>query len=310
MEKSIDKIYSMCSQEVKVFLSPHLDQIMLSICSQPINQWTMKSLLSDHFDIKNIITKEEKDLLLKVEMVLKAGIVYFISLKDSNTHDDMDSIEELLSVYKKYSVFCDSSLDSTEKEYLLIFRNMMKRALRVINPKRNKLLLVNVCSLLEGSGRMYVTGGTQSAATSRRLQIFEHESGEQKRRRPERVQVRVRVSSCSKVKPSRDDRKQMVTCDCGAVILKRTIWKHNQSKKHMEFKARQLSFEQQQQQQLHGMLPQQAPSTAVHHGGVNIIFPPPFVQAYGQAYQPMQVFCVGSQWHCVPINPFSVPRYY
>ena len=283
------------------------------MCSQPINHWSMKSLLRDYFDIKNIDTKEEKDLMLKVEVVLKAAIIYFLTLKDSGNHDDMDSIEELLSVYQKYSIFCDSSMDSAEKEYLLVFRNMMKKALHVINPKRNKLLLVNICSMLEGSGRMYVTGGTQSAATTRRLQIFEHESGEQKRRRPERV-VRIRVAGSCKAKQPRDECKQMVTCECGAVILRRTIWKHNQSKKHTDFKARQLAYEQQQQQQQQQLMQQQQLIQQQHSHGMNIIFPPPFMQAYGQgygqAYQPMQVFCIGSQWHCIPINPFSAPRYY
>jgi len=106
---------------------------------------------------------------------------------------------------------------------------MMRIALQVVPPKRNKMLIVAICSALEGSGRTYVTGGTQSMATSRRMQIFEHESGLQKRRRP------MRRSIVKKDKP-----KLVVNCSCGAVILKRTVWKHSRSKKHRMFELHGL----------------------------------------------------------------------
>lgn len=290
VSKTINKINSVSSRDVKIFLQPTLQKIISSTCSKPITQSTMKCLLRDNFDVKNISTKEERDLLLKAEAVLKAGLVYFLSLKSLNIHDEIDTVDEFLAVYSQYPLFSKPSIDQLEGKFLLSFRNMMKKALQVIPAKRNKHLLVTICSLLEGSGRLYVTGGTQSVATSRRLQIYEHESGEQKRRRPERMRTA----------PKKPASKQMVTCDCGAVILKRTIWKHNQSKKHLEFISREKRS-----------LPQR-PSTfdaSSIHCSIPLSLQSSFASTFPHGFmphQPMQLFFVGSQpWSCVPINSFS-----
>ena len=73
--------------------------------------------------------------------------------------------------------------------YLLTFRAMMRTALEVIPARRNKMLLIAICALLEGSGRIYITGGTQSSATSRRMKIFEQESGVRSASHPSRNQT-------------------------------------------------------------------------------------------------------------------------
>ena len=107
--------------------------------------------------------------------------------------------------------------------YLLTFRAMMRTALEVIPARRNKMLLIAICALLEGSGRIYITGGTQSSATSRRMIIFEQESG-----------VRS-VSHLSRNQMTENDKKSLVVCGCGAIILRRTLWKHVRSLKHKNF---------------------------------------------------------------------------
>ena len=103
------------------------------------------------------------------------------------------------------------------------FRHAMQAALRIIPAERNKRLLLTICAYLEGSGRKYSTGGTQSLATSRRVRIFEHES------------EYLRQSCQYKAPHGQKKQRSLITCQCGAVILKRTLWKHRKSKRHQKF---------------------------------------------------------------------------
>lgn len=161
---------------------------------------------------------------MSIEKYLKAAAVYFLYLK-SKSSNDVNISESFLDEYNQYPMFSSNSLDDDEVQYITKFRDMLQIAMQVIPASRNKILLIRICSALEGSGRVYVTGGTQSLATSRRMQIFEHESGLQKTRRTVKKSTVVKVA-----KP-----KEVVTCSCGAVVLRRTVWKHSQSKKHLLF---------------------------------------------------------------------------
>jgi len=220
------KVDSICPRAVRRVLGPKLYEIIYSTCSSnSISILSLKNLMKENFNRKLFTSKKEKEFMFNVEVTLKAAIVYYLSLQNEQGCNAFNSTDDLLQEYGLYPMFASASMDETEIQYILNFRNMLKFALQVIPANRNKMLLINICSVLEGSGRVYVTGGTQSVATSRRMQIYEHESGLQKRRRPERRQEEVK-----KEKP-----KQMVTCSCGAVILKRTVWKHSQSKKHRLF---------------------------------------------------------------------------
>eukprot|EP00428_Durinskia_dybowskii_P063747 CAMPEP_0170370030 /NCGR_PEP_ID=MMETSP0117_2-20130122/8296_1 /TAXON_ID=400756 /ORGANISM="Durinskia baltica, Strain CSIRO CS-38" /LENGTH=308 /DNA_ID=CAMNT_0010624783 /DNA_START=52 /DNA_END=978 /DNA_ORIENTATION=- len=59
---------------------------------------------------------------------------------------------------------------------LLAYRNYMVAALKVMPAKNNKALLMSICARLsEGAGVTYVTGSGQSAATTRRVSIYECE---------------------------------------------------------------------------------------------------------------------------------------
>lgn len=220
------KVDSICPKAVKRVLGPKLYEIIYSTCStNSMTTAALKNLMKENFNKKLFSTKKEKEFMFNIEVTLKAAIVYYLSLQKDNGFESLDSTDDLIEEYGQYPMFALASMDDSEIQYILNFRNMLKIALQVIPANRNKMLLINICSALEGSGRVYVTGGTQSVATSRRMQIYEHESGLQKRRRPER-----RQEVAKKEKP-----KQLVTCSCGAVILKRTVWKHSQSKKHRLF---------------------------------------------------------------------------
>mmetsp|Transcript_11485 Transcript_11485/g.15814 ORF Transcript_11485/g.15814 Transcript_11485/m.15814 type:complete len:316 (+) Transcript_11485:73-1020(+) len=217
------KVDSLCPNNVKRVLGPKLYEIIYSTCTNALTIPTLEKLIKENFNRKLFTTKKEKEFLFNIEVTLKAAIVYYLYLRKDLAHET--STDDLIKEYGQYPMFATDSMDENEIQYIVNFRNMLKIALQVIPANRNKMLLINICSVLEGSGRVYVTGGTQSMATSRRMQIYEHESGLQKRRRPER-----RLEVSKKEKP-----KQLINCSCGAVILKRTVWKHSQSKKHRLF---------------------------------------------------------------------------
>ena len=175
----------------------------------------------------------DKDFLFKVEVLLKAVAVYYLSLQTISIHDEIDSVEELLQEYSQYTIFSECVTDSEEAGYLLAFRNYMKKALRIIPARRNKMLLVHICAILEGSRRSYVKGGTQSSATTRRTIIYEHESGHEKICRP-------RPHGHKAVKeeaPPIADKAEVVKCSCGAVVRKHMMPKHVQKDKHKRILA-------------------------------------------------------------------------
>ena len=241
IEETVKKMRSVCSESLMIVLRERLDTIIRRVCVKSYLSAStfLKNIMKDNDDIHLQFLEEiaDKEFLFKMEVLLKATVVYFLSLQMVNTHDEMDSVDELLKEYSQYLHFAECADDAEEAQYILCYRNYMKKALCIIPAKRNKLLLVNVCSLLEGSRRTYITGGTQSSATTRRIVVYEHESGYRKKCRPKRRLTSASSASSSSAakKKSRSTSMEMVTCSCGAVIRKRTLWKHHRSKKHQRF---------------------------------------------------------------------------
>lgn len=181
----------------------------------------VKNVMKNYFDLSAYKSKEDKILLFTIESCIKSAIVYNLSILPEYMIDMLTTEVELL---EEYPSFTDPEIDSTELTYLLAYRNMMRISLDVIPSKGNKALLMRICSILEGSGRTYSTGGTQSNATTRRVFIYELESGKQLR-----SSLITRDIDCKNVKAN----KQKVTCAvCRAEILVRTMWKHRKSRKH------------------------------------------------------------------------------
>ena len=179
-----------------------------------------ENVMHNYFDMEASTTKEEKRLQFTVEVIVKAAIVLYQSKLPEYIFDNLTTVEELLI---EYPSFMSSDIDSIELRHLLTFRNMMKIALELIPGHRNKRLLLDICSILEGSKRTYSTGGTQSLATTRRIKIYEQESNKQE------IIFQRRLDNDEKIK------RTTITCICGSRILKRTIWKHGRSLKHTTF---------------------------------------------------------------------------
>lgn len=227
----VSKINEICPNNVKSAVAQAMENIVNTVLSKNISKWSFDYLNSTYFDknqIKMFRSKEEKEFEFNFEATLKAGLVFGVYLLRDDRADD------IVSEYSQYPSFTVESIDAEEIGFLTRFRNMMQVALKFIPARRNKMLLLAICSLLEGSNRMYITGGTQSLATTRRMLIFEHESGLQRSRRPHR-----------KKRDSEEERsearKATIKCTCGSIIRKRTLWKHVQSKKHILFSSSSTS---------------------------------------------------------------------
>ena len=66
-------------------------------------------------------------------------------------------------------------IDEMELHVLARFRAFMVAALQLIKAKNNKTQLIAIASMLS-EGRLYITGSGQTAATSRRVLIYDVES--------------------------------------------------------------------------------------------------------------------------------------
>lgn len=221
-----DYIFANCEKKMKVIFGHRLREIIESFNSEDLNIKFVKEIMKKNFDLKLFSTDEERSFLQEVEIVLKASVIYYLSLLPENVFEKFNTIEELLA---EYPTFVSDELEPVEFQFLLNYRNMMAIGLSVIPAKGNKKLLMSACALLEGSRKRYITGGTQSKATARRVLIYERESNISP--------VKRSVPKVSKKVASSNQSREKLLCCCGAIILKRTNWKHLKSSKHKSFIA-------------------------------------------------------------------------
>lgn len=126
-------------------------------------------------------SKEEKELLYKLRVILTTTAIYLLSMKTEITHSTFyPNTEKLLENYPKWRDRLDLSKreDQMELEFLLKFRNFMSLALQFVSPINNKIFLLRVVERLEGSNNEYITGtGQKEVVTRRATDIFHQESG-------------------------------------------------------------------------------------------------------------------------------------
>jgi len=182
--KTYQYISIQASSQVLNALGGHLKAFIDNLYEVEINSSFMQSIMKSHFDVKSFRSKTEKDLLYKIEVVMKAAVVYYISLK--NAAAPIVRTITAQEMIKEYPQFNLDSCDVSELQYMRNFCNAMKVAMTVISPRLNKKLLIDICAKLEGSGRSYVTGGCQHLFTERRVMIYEQESGIKPIPRPSR----------------------------------------------------------------------------------------------------------------------------
>ena len=223
-----DHIIRICPVELKGYIFGCLMDFISTFCNENVtflDQNIVKNAHKKYFPVDHFSsTKEGKEKLRQIEVVLKAAIIFFLSLQKEYVFDLIATVEELLDAYPEFRA---EKLDDDELRFLLAFRNYMKVALYLIPGKLNKSLLMNICALPEGSGRSYHTGGAQIPATTRRVRIYEEESHEKPqprapRRSPEEMAEQPKLQS----------EEKLFTCECGSVVKVRNIWRHNRTQKH------------------------------------------------------------------------------
>jgi hypothetical protein len=231
-----DRVQSLCPLEMKnSAILERIRYIITNFCSEEsrICSSSVAELMTMYFQPNGFRADSiEKEVLSEVEVIVKAGVVYFLALRLLSTFDKINDTEEFAKDYPEFSGTDD--IDDLELQYLLIYRNMMKVAIGVIEPEGHKRLLMRICSFLEGSRRSYATGGTQSPSTSRRVLIYERESGIQCSRRGARRPAR----------PPTSRKSAPYACPCGSIIMKKqSLWSHQTSKKHIAFVRRSYGKE-------------------------------------------------------------------
>lgn len=137
-----------------------------------------KSIAEKYLNVHSFQTKEQKDILEKIRIILTATAVYLCSLSNPSHISRLDSIEALVEEYPQFLNELDPTnpLDEQELRYLLKFRNYMVIAIKLVQAKGNKLFLLRVVERLEGSNNEYITGTGQKPTVSRRVEIFHRES--------------------------------------------------------------------------------------------------------------------------------------
>ena len=126
--------------------------------------------------MKRFIPQEQRKQLTKskrahiVKAAFTAAIVRYVVQQRRYV---LPSPEEL----KRYTFYDSGDLVIIEREevlHLLGFIRILKVMLSLgLNGEQNKHLFLNVCSILEGSGKFYATGGAPSKATKRREIIYQ-----------------------------------------------------------------------------------------------------------------------------------------
>jgi hypothetical protein len=139
-----------------------------------------KTLLERYVAVDKYLSKDQKDILEKIRIILFATAVHLYSLSSSADVLIFNSIDQLVKEYPDLTSDLDPVTreeDKTELDFLLTFRNYMMCALKLITAKGNKLFLLRVIERLEGSNNEYITGTGQKPSVSRRVGIY-HKEGE------------------------------------------------------------------------------------------------------------------------------------
>lgn len=130
---------------------------------------------------------EEIVLIFEAAYVI---LLYTIILNElrHNPVDFYPNVESFLFAYREVDIDWESA-DECEKKKLFLFANFMKVTLLAVpKPNGQRGHLVDIITrIVEGKGKKYVTGSGQSIYTTRRVKIYEHESGVQPTPRPPRA---------------------------------------------------------------------------------------------------------------------------
>jgi hypothetical protein len=153
---------------------------------------SIRSIEKDCFKLNELLMNAvsiSTEMLTKIKSYLR--IVYCAISVAFLASSKQKLCEELF--YGSFTKLCETYPEfvyvKSEKEqlWLLNFRNMIRLAMEIFPAKDNKGLLMAVAEILEGSGEHYITGGTPSPNTVRRVKIYEKEGNQIPRRKKPRI---------------------------------------------------------------------------------------------------------------------------
>lgn len=137
-----------------------------------INYLSTKRVIERYYDVQSFRSPEQKNILRTINVIFKSCYVLILYYRKIDEPLFLTSVEDLLKEYPQFQ-----GLEVAELSLLLKFRNMLKIALMVIPARKNKQILLKIVGRLEGEQKDYITGGGQTKAVNRRVEIYEKEGG-------------------------------------------------------------------------------------------------------------------------------------
>ena len=256
-----EHLIELCPLGLKVHIVGPLWHFICAHCNANIvncNLQILRYIHKSYFRSEMSSTKDGRELLLEVEIVMKAAIIFYLSLQPSHAPDMALTTADLLTQYPN---FVTESLDHVELYLLLTYWKYMRVAISLIPSRSNKKLLTGICALLEGAGRKYIFGSGQKQATTHRVIVYDQES---KLRRKQRIaegdEHRKSEESASddgnttnnNANTNGDEEdacvpqdlplgKQHYKCGCGAAVKYKGYARHANSLRHKSFLLHQSS---------------------------------------------------------------------
>lgn len=180
-QKDRDIIFSylveMCNH-LEIFhtiAEPRLRVLIDQINPFELNYKVTKIISASFFKDADIPTEQYE----MVDMMLKTCLV-LIKFFDP----EFDEVKTKRNFLENYPEFIPmEKQDPVEFELLFNFRLYMHISVRIIEPSRNKGILMKIASLLEGAGRIYRSGGGQSLLVTNRELVYEREGNQKKTKR-------------------------------------------------------------------------------------------------------------------------------
>jgi hypothetical protein len=136
---------------------------------------SLKCKLKDALDTPKKLGLEVHALHREDErrLVFEAAFVMTLFMMPAGRIQIWSNVSTLID---KYPMFSRNDIDEKELNTLLHFRNMMAVAILVLPPKSKKAHLLDlVTRIVEGNDVRYITGSGETAATRRRVTIYELE---------------------------------------------------------------------------------------------------------------------------------------
>jgi hypothetical protein len=161
-----------------------------------------KSIAERYLNIHSFVTKDQKEVLEKIRVILTAAAVYLCYLSCPSHVKIISTIDELFEDYPSFAeqLNVNDPIDKKELDYLVKFRNFMVIGITLVQAKGNKLFLLRVVERLEGSNNEYITGTGQKPTVNRRVAIFHQESevtivkkAGKRKKSPEEVEQELKV---------------------------------------------------------------------------------------------------------------------